>query len=268
MAENNLVIDVTGTIVDDEWNPIDRAVEAVNGINNDPEVDYCLLSNVTTKSRKGIHERLINIGFKVNLEQIITPAIIAQDYILKHNLNIQLFVSKELNNEDFNKINTTSKPIDGVLLGDIPYSSDEMEEILNIILNGADIYVLGNNRIYKKDGRYKIDIGSWAKCLEYATRKKITRNFGKPSKQIFEYAAELLNTNLHRCVVIGDDVEADVNGALKYGAKGVLVQTGKFRENDMDLMKDGYKLCFSDIYEAMGYLKSVSLNSFFASKFF
>ena len=175
---------------------------------------------------------------------------------------------RKLRTSSSNKIETTSKPIDGVLLGDIPYSSDKMEEILDIILNGADIYVLGNNRIYKKDGRYKIDIGSWAKCLEYATRKKVTRNFGKPSKQIFEYAAKILNTNLHRCVVIGDDVEADVNGALKYGAKGILVQTGKFRENDMDLMKDGHKLCFSDIYEAMGYLKSVSLNSFFASKFF
>jgi len=144
------------------------------------------------------------------------------------------------------------------LLGDLPYSSDDLNEILNIILNGADIYILANNRIYKKDGKYKLDIGSWAQCLSYSTRKKIKKNFGKPSKDFFEYGAKFLNTDLHRCTIIGDDVETDVNGALIYGAKGILVQTGKFRKNDMNLMKDGHKLCFKNIFEVMKHLEIVS----------
>jgi HAD superfamily hydrolase (TIGR01458 family) len=267
MAKNNLIIDITGTIVDDEWNPINKAIEALNGINDNPDVDYCLLSNVTTISRKNIHGSLTKIGFNINLEKIITPAIIAQDYILRNKLNMMLFVSDELINDEFSNIEVSNTPVDGVLLGDIQYSYTNMDKILNIVLNGANIYTLANNRIYKKDGRYKIDIGSWAKCLEYATRKTIKKNFGKPSQQIFEYAAESLNSKLYRCVVIGDDVETDVNGALKYGAKGILVRTGKYRKNDMDLMKDGHKLCFADIHKAMVYLKSLPLDNFFASKY-
>jgi ribonucleotide monophosphatase NagD (HAD superfamily) len=34
--------------------------------------------------------------------------------------------------------------------------------------------------------------------------------------------------------MIGDDIRGDVNGAQKAGLKGALVQTGKFRPQDLD----------------------------------
>jgi phospholysine phosphohistidine inorganic pyrophosphate phosphatase len=34
--------------------------------------------------------------------------------------------------------------------------------------------------------------------------------------------------------MVGDDLEADIDGAQKCGMKGVLVRTGKFRQEDLD----------------------------------
>jgi ribonucleotide monophosphatase NagD (HAD superfamily) len=34
--------------------------------------------------------------------------------------------------------------------------------------------------------------------------------------------------------MVGDDVEADVNGATDAGLQGILVQTGKYRDGDED----------------------------------
>jgi len=37
-----------------------------------------------------------------------------------------------------------------------------------------------------------------------------------------------------KTVVVGDDIEADVQGARDAGMAGVLVRTGKFRQADLD----------------------------------
>lgn len=48
-----------------------------------------------------------------------------------------------------------------------------------------------------------------------------------------------LGTAPDETVMIGDDVEADVNGALAVGLQTVLVRTGKYRAGDELLMNEG-----------------------------
>ena len=52
---------------------------------------------------------------------------------------------------------------------------------------------------------------------------------GKPSQEFF--AAALADMELEQAVMVGDDVEADVGGAMAAGLAGVLVRTGKFRQD-------------------------------------
>ncbi|HTZ88603.1 MAG TPA: HAD-IA family hydrolase, partial [Solirubrobacteraceae bacterium] len=65
-------------------------------------------------------------------------------------------------------------------------------------------------------------------ALEYATRREAVV-VGKPSEDFF--AAALADMELEQAVMIGDDVEADVGGAMAAGLPGVLVRTGKFRQD-------------------------------------
>jgi ribonucleotide monophosphatase NagD (HAD superfamily) len=52
---------------------------------------------------------------------------------------------------------------------------------------------------------------------------------GKPARAFFQ--AAMADLELERGVMVGDDVEADVGGAMAAGLAGVLVRTGKYRQD-------------------------------------
>ena len=43
----------------------------------------------------------------------------------------------------------------------------------------------------------------------------------KPNKKVFEYALEKVNANAFDCIMIGDNLEADIEGALNCGIKAI-----------------------------------------------
>jgi ribonucleotide monophosphatase NagD (HAD superfamily) len=53
---------------------------------------------------------------------------------------------------------------------------------------------------------------------------------GKPTRAYFEAALAGLGAAAEETVMVGDDVESDVGGAKAAGLGGILVRTGKFRE--------------------------------------
>ena len=43
----------------------------------------------------------------------------------------------------------------------------------------------------------------------------------KPNKKIFEFALESVNAKASNCIMIGDNLEADIQGALNCGIKAI-----------------------------------------------
>ena len=54
--------------------------------------------------------------------------------------------------------------------------------------------------------------------------------------------------------MVGDDVEADVGGAMAAGLKGVLVRTGKYRPGDEDRIDPPSDAVCADLSEAAGWI--------------
>ena len=54
---------------------------------------------------------------------------------------------------------------------------------------------------------------------------------GKPAEAFFATALSGLGIAADHTVMVGDDVESDVGGALRAGLAGILVRTGKYRED-------------------------------------
>jgi ribonucleotide monophosphatase NagD (HAD superfamily) len=75
-----------------------------------------------------------------------------------------------------------------------------------------------------------LDVGPFVAALEYAAR---TEAFvvGKPAPAFFSTALAGTGADPSRAAMIGDDVESDVGGALRAGLAGILVRTGKYRED-------------------------------------
>ncbi len=76
-----------------------------------------------------------------------------------------------------------------------------------------------------------LDAGPFVVALEYALGREATV-LGKPSADFFRAALDSLGCGPEQAVMVGDDVEADVGGALAAGIAGLLVRQGKYRVGD------------------------------------
>jgi ribonucleotide monophosphatase NagD (HAD superfamily) len=57
---------------------------------------------------------------------------------------------------------------------------------------------------------------------------------GKPAREYFLSALDGLGVSAERTAMVGDDLESDVIGAQDAGLVGVLVRSGKFRQDVLD----------------------------------
>jgi ribonucleotide monophosphatase NagD (HAD superfamily) len=57
---------------------------------------------------------------------------------------------------------------------------------------------------------------------------------GKPAREFFTAALADLQSPPENTLMVGDDVEADVGGALAVGLRAVLVRTGKYRDDAVE----------------------------------
>ena len=53
---------------------------------------------------------------------------------------------------------------------------------------------------------------------------------GKPALSFFEEILSELGIDAAKAAMVGDDIESDIGGAQQGGLAGILVQTGKYRE--------------------------------------
>jgi HAD superfamily hydrolase (TIGR01458 family) len=85
------------------------------------------------------------------------------------------------------------------------------------------------NRWWQSNRGPLLDSGSFVAGLEYAAGIEASV-IGKPSRAYFQAALDAVDAEPARTYMVGDDVEADVGGAQALGMHGVLVRTGKYRD--------------------------------------
>jgi HAD superfamily hydrolase (TIGR01458 family) len=119
-----------------------------------------------------------------------------------------------------------------VIVGDLGESWDY--EVLNSafrqLMEGAELIALQKNRYWETAEGLSLDAGPFVAALEYASGRE-AEVVGKPSDAFFELALGDLGVGVDHAAMVGDDVEADVGGAIDAGVAGILVRTGKYRED-------------------------------------
>ena len=97
-----------------------------------------------------------------------------------------------------------------------------------------------------------LDTGAFIHAIEWAARITATV-VGKPSAAFFEELVASTGCPAAECLMVGDDVEADVAAAMASGIQGCLVKTGKYQAKDQDLLPararliDGISDLFTEI---------------------
>src|SRR2546423_1428496 len=80
--------------------------------------------------------------------------------------------------------------------------------------DGAELVALQHNRYWRRADGLALDVGAYAAALEYATGREAVV-VGKPAQAFFH--AAMADMGVDCALMVGDDVEADVGGALAAG---------------------------------------------------
>jgi HAD superfamily hydrolase (TIGR01458 family) len=225
-----VLLDLSGVVyVQDEAVP--GAADALAKLRAD-DIPLRLVTNTTMRPRRSILERLERLGIDADPTELITPATLAARRCAEAGYDaVALIVLDELR-EDLEGVPEEDGPVDAVILGDLGDSWDY--EVLNRafrhLMDGAELIALQKNRYWETAEGLSLDAGPFVSALEYATGRE-AEVMGKPSEAFFEIALSDLGVRADRAAMVGDDVEADVGGAIDAGLAGILVRTGKYRED-------------------------------------
>lgn len=211
------------------------------------------VTNTTRRPRRRIVEDLARLGLDAAMEDVFTPAALAHDFLAQRRLAPFLVVHPDLR-EDF--ANLPPGEGEAVVLGDAGafFTYDLLNQAYRKILHGAEFLALAKNRNFlDHDGELSLDVGAFVAGLEYASHKTATV-LGKPAPAFFKLAVEHIGCPVENVVMIGDDAEADVGGAMAAGLKAVLVRTGKYRPGQEGLLKEPPTYLADDLKAAVDLL--------------
>jgi HAD superfamily hydrolase (TIGR01458 family) len=226
-----VLLDIDGVLyVGDQ--PIEGAVEALGRLRQ-RFAGMRLVTNTTSRPRREVTEHLLALGFPVSGDEVLTPAAMAVRHCQERGFHsIAMLVSDSLREdlEPLQSSGSSSGRVEALILGDIGarFNAEVLNDAFRLLMDGAELIALQHNRYWRRADGLALDVGAYAAALEYATAREAVV-VGKPAREFFH--AAVADMGLQRAVMIGDDVEADVGGAMAADMPGVLVRTGKYRDS-------------------------------------
>jgi HAD superfamily hydrolase (TIGR01458 family) len=212
---------------------IDGAPDAIKYLRQNG-YKFRFVSNTTRKSRGAIANRLHTMGFSIPVEYIFTPALAAASWLKNNNKRSYYLVVTGDVGQDFPPphVDAGNNVPDVVIVGDggdmITYES--MNRAFRHLMNGAELLALEKDRYWMAPDGLSLSAGPFVTALEFATGKRATV-VGKPSTAFFELALQDMGLYPADVAMIGDDIHTDIAGAHMAGIDGILVRTGKYRED-------------------------------------
>jgi HAD superfamily hydrolase (TIGR01458 family) len=239
---HGVLLDIDGVLTV-SWDPLPGAVDAVRAV-RDAGLPLVLLTNTTSRTRDRIAALLADAGFPVGSDDILTPAAAAAAHLRDHHNGARclLLTSGDIA-EDLDGVHLVGpdEEPDVVLLGGAgpEFGYAQLNAVFGHLQRGAELVAMHRNLYWRTDEGLQLDTGALLLGLERAAEVEATV-IGKPAGAFFDVALGMLGVGADEAVMVGDDVEADVLGAQADGIAGVLVRTGKFREQDEEGV-DGHR---------------------------
>lgn len=203
------------------------------------------VTNTTRRPRRAIAEGLAALGLDVAEDELFTPAGLVRDCLARDHLAPLLVIHPDLR-EDFAGL---AEGAGAVVIGDAGehFTYDGLNRAFRALIHGADFLALARNRNFlDRDGELSLDVGGFVAALEYASARE-AKVIGKPSPDFFAAALAALGLDAQNVLMVGDDAEADVGGAMAAGLAGALVRTGKYRAGQEERLAQQPTLVADDL---------------------
>ena len=245
MAIGGVLFDIDGVLVT-SWKPIAGAAETLQVMARN-QIACSYLTNTTTRTRVQIAELLTEAGMVVRADEVITAAVLTAEYVRNRYPDARCFlvnsgrIAEEdmpgidiVYSSDFSGPQAPETP-DVVLLGGAgpEFSHLTLSWVYDWMAQGVPVVAMHRSTSWNTTEGLRIDTGMYLIGMEETSGRKATA-VGKPAPEGFLAAASRLGVDPDEMYMIGDDLNNDVLAAQVVGMTGVLVRTGKFRQDTLD----------------------------------
>lgn len=224
-----LLLDLSGVLFNNNQ-VIDGAVECVREARQ-RGLQLRFVTNTASRSHDSIVQHLLDLGFNIQNGELYTAPRATATYLQQHNLSPYALVHPAIVDE-FSSL--AQAPPNCVVLGDARdgLTYEAMNRAFQLCQQGSPLIGIGLNRYFNGAHGLMLDAGGFIKGLAWAANIEPII-IGKPSPRFYQQIVNSTGLTAQQCLMVGDDVAADVMGAIDAGLQACLVQTGKFRANDL-----------------------------------
>jgi HAD superfamily hydrolase (TIGR01458 family) len=232
---DGVLLDVDGVLTI-SWEPLPGAVETLAWLRAH-RVPFRLITNTTTHTRAALAETLSDAGLVVAPNEIVTAVVATAVHLREAHPGAAVFVLSDgdarADLEGIRLVDADAKA-DVVVLGGAFEGFDypTMNRVFRMLMDGASLVAMHRNLYWRTSDGWQLDGGAYVAGLEEAVGTHAVV-CGKPAEAHFAAALAELGAPADRAAMVGDDIVNDVLGAQAAGLTGVLVRTGKFREQDL-----------------------------------
>ena len=225
-----VLIDLDGVLYIEE-EAVAGAQEAVTRL-RDQGLTLRFVTNTTAHSRQRTLDKLARLGFSVPDHELATPAALAVAHCRRQgHERVALIMNDEVKGDFAALVEARDNP-QAVIIGDLgsAFGYDVLNHAFRQVMNDAELIALQKNRYWMRSDGLSLDVGPFVAAIEFATGRE-AYVVGKPARAFFDQAVADMGATAANTVMVGDDIESDIGGALGAGLRAVLVRTGKYRED-------------------------------------
>jgi HAD superfamily hydrolase (TIGR01458 family) len=233
---DGVLLDIDGVLAT-SWEPLPGAIETLAWL-RERAIPFRLTTNTTTHTRADLALTLVDAGFGVSADEIVTAVVATASHLREAHPGAGVFVLSEgdagADLEGVRIVDLDDGP-DVIVVGGAyeGFDYETVNRVFRTLMDGAALVAMHRNLYWRTREGWRLDGGAYVAGLEEATGRRATV-CGKPSEPYFAAALREIDVAADRAAMVGDDIEADVIGAQRAGLAGMLVRTGKFRPEDLE----------------------------------
>jgi HAD superfamily hydrolase (TIGR01458 family) len=233
MVARAVLLDVDGVLVV-SWKPIPGAIDAVGALRA-AALPVLFVTNTTSRTRADVARSLREAGFTLDDSELFTAGVATAAYLAEHHPGARCLVYNEGPLDDLAGIRIVGDDDDArpdvVVVGSAgpSFTWEMVNRATRAVIGGAELVAMHGTATWRTAGGICVDGGAYVAALERATGR-VAITVGKPAAPMFEAALHAVGVDARDAVMVGDDLGSDVLAAQALGIRGVLVRTGKFRD--------------------------------------
>lgn len=226
-----VLIDLDGTVWHEDV-PLPGAIDLIARL-QDRGQRFAFVTN-SGLSPARLRDRLVGMGARVEADNFYSAASASCDYVRDHFpkgtpvFSVAGSACEELLSDHVEWVRDDAADCAVVMSASLANQNATPERFqfaIRHILRGATHVALCADRAYPTPRGFEIGSGAVAAMLAYACGHQPIY-CGKPQRVFFEELCHHLSVDPKRCVLIGDNLEADVAGARQMGMTSIVPLTG------------------------------------------